>query len=203
MLGMYPGDPGDPGGDCAGVVADVGPSVDGDPALAVGQPVFGLAAGSLGSHVHASAKTIALMPANLTFEAAATMPTVFITVDTALNQLAAAGPTDRVLVHAAAGGVGLAAMQVIAAAGATPMATAGSPAKRALLHSLGVQHVLGSRDTEFAAELAELGGASVVLNSLTSAGMVAGSLAAMTVGGRFVEISKRDIWSPQRVAQGE
>jgi NADPH:quinone reductase-like Zn-dependent oxidoreductase len=203
VLGMYPGDPGAPGGDCAGVIMAAGPVVNGSAALAVGQPVFGLAAGSMGSHVRASARTVVPMPANLTFEAAATMPTVLITVDTALNQLAAAGPADRVLVHAAAGGVGLAAMQIIAAAGATPIATAGSPAKRALLHSLGVRRVLGSRDTVFAAELAQLGGASVVLNSLTSSGMVAGSLAALTAGGRFVEISKRDIWRAARVAQGE
>ena len=131
------------------------------------------------------------------------MPTVFVTVDTSIHQLAAATPADRVLVHAAAGGVGLAAMQVIARAGATAVATAGSPNKRALLRTLGARNVLGSRDTAFASELAELGGASVVLNSLTSAGMVAGSLAALSPGGRFVEISKRDIWSAARVAQGE
>jgi hypothetical protein len=62
--------------------------------------------------------------------------------------------------------------------------------------------VLGSRDTGFACEAAQLGGASVALNSLTSSGMVAGSLAALGAGGRFVEISKRDIWSAARVAQG-
>jgi len=111
-------------------------------------------------------------------------------------------PSDRVLVHAAAGGVGLAAIQVVQAEGGTVLATAGGTAKRSLLHSLGVQHVLGSRDTSFASEAAELGGADIVLNSLTSAGMVAGSLAAMNAGGRFVEISKRDIWSVARVAQG-
>lgn len=203
MLGMYPGDPGPPGGDCAGVVVASCPTVDGGPTLAVGQPVFGLAAGSLGSHVVASMKTVVPLPASLIFEEAATMPTVFITVDTAVNQLAAATPADRVLVHAAAGGVGLAAMQVIHAAGATAVTTAGSSNKRALLRSLGVAHVGSSRDTSFVSELAEVGGASVVLNSLTSSGMVAGSLAALSAGGRFVEISKRDIWSPARVAQGE
>ena len=131
------------------------------------------------------------------------MPTVFTTVVTALLRLAAISPADRVLVHAAAGGVGLAALQVIAAAGATALTTAGSADKRALLRTLGTHAVLGSRDTAFAAELAQLGGADVALNSLTSAGMVAGSLAALRRGGRFVEISKRDIWSAARVAQGE
>ncbi len=202
VLGMYPGDPGAPGGDCAGIVLASWPVID-SPALPVGTAVFGLAAGSLGSHVRASAQTVVPMPANLGFEEAATMPTVFVTVDVALHRCAAAQPGERVLVHAAAGGVGLAAVQLIQAMGAVPLATAGSPAKRSLLHSLGVGHVLGSRDTTFAAEAAQLGGAGVVLNSLTSAGMVAGSLAALSPSGRFVEISKRDIWSAARVAQGE
>ena len=92
---------------------------------------------------------------------------------------------------------------MLQAKGATVVATAGGSAKRSLLHSLGVQHVLSSRETGFASEAAQLGGVDVVLNSLTSAGMVAGSLAALNAGGRFVEISKRDIWSAGRVAQGE
>jgi NADPH:quinone reductase-like Zn-dependent oxidoreductase len=143
------------------------------------------------------------MPTNLGFEEAATTPTVCITVDCAFRQSAAVQPGDRVLVHAAAGGVGLAAMQLIEAMGAVTVATAGSPNKRALVRSLGAQQVLGSRDTSFVSEAAEVGGVSVVLNSLTSSGMVAGSLAALSAGGRFVEISKRDIWSAARVAQGK
>jgi len=121
----------------------------------------------------------------------------------ALERAAGMTSADRVLVHAAAGGVGLAAIQVAQAKGAVAVATAGGTAKRSLLHGLGVQHVLGSRDTSFVSEAAQLGGATVVLNSLTSSGMVAGSLAALGAGGRFVEISKRDIWSVARVAQGK
>jgi NADPH:quinone reductase-like Zn-dependent oxidoreductase len=204
VLGMYPGDPGPPGGDCAGVVVEAGPSEDGHPVLQVGQAVFGLAAGSLGSHVVASAKTVVPLPALLSFEEAATMPTVFITVDAALIQAANMQPTSRVLVHAAAGGVGLAAMQLVAATGAVPLATAGSAVKRSLLSSLGVQHLASSRDLTFVETFAELGGgADIVLNTLTSPGMVAGSLATLSQGGRFVEISKRDIWSAARIAQGD
>ena len=197
---MYPGDPGPPGADSSGVVLDVGSGVT---ALKPGDAVFGLAAGSLGSHVHTPAATLAPMPSNLTFEGAATAPTVFITVDTAFRHAAAVRPGERVLVHAAAGGVGLAAIQVVESLQGTTIATAGSPNKRALVRQLGVREVLGSRDTVFASEAGELGGADVVLNSLTSSGMVAGSLAALSSGGRFVEISKRDIWSAARVAQGE
>ena len=82
------------------------------------------------------------------------MPTVFITVDTALHHIAAISPACRVLVHAAAGGVGLAAMQVIAASGAVPVTTAGSSNKRALLRALGSHQVASSRDTVFVEELA-------------------------------------------------
>jgi acyl carrier protein len=141
------------------------------------------------------------MPPSLSFQEAATVPTVFITVHMALGPAGACRPGKRVLVHAAAGGVGLAAIQVAQAAGGAVIATAGGPGKRSLLHSLGVESVVGSRDTQFASDVAQLGGADVVLNSLTSSGMVAGSLAGLRRGGRFVEISKRDIWSPARLAQ--
>ena len=198
VLGMYPGDPGPPGADCAGVITAIGAGVTN---LQPGMAVFGLAGGSLGSHVQASAQTLVLMPASLSFEQAATTPTVFLTVDTAFNAAAACRPGDRVLIHAAAGGVGLAALQQAALLGCSVHATAGSPAKRMLLRSLGVQHVLNSRDTSSGTELAHTGGVDVVLNSLTSPGMVAGSVAGVRPGGRFVEISKWDIWSPARLAQ--
>lgn len=202
VLGMYPGDPGAPGGDCAGVVVQAGPLESGQLQLALGQAVFGLAAGCLGSHVHASAKTVVPLPSCLSFEAAATMPTVFVTVHTALQQAAMMQQEERVLVHAAAGGVGLAAVQVIQSVGAVAVATAGSTVKRALLRSLGVQHLGSSRDTVFGDDFVKHGCADVVLNTLTSSGMVAGSLALLSSGGRFVEISKRDIWSGARMAQG-
>ena len=198
VLGMYPGDPGPPGADCAGVVTATGPGVT---KLRPGIAVFGLAGGSLGSHVQAAAQTLVPMPANLSFEQAATTPTVFLTVDTAFNAATACRPGDRVLVHAAAGGIGLAALQEATMLGCSVHATAGSSAKRMMLRSLGIHHVVNSRDTSSATELARVGGVDVVLNSLTSPGMVAGSAAGVRLGGRFVEISKRDIWSPARLAQ--
>jgi acyl transferase domain-containing protein/acyl carrier protein len=203
VLGMYPGDPGPPGGDCAGVVVQAAP----DCGLTVGQRVFGLAAGSLGSHVIASAKTVVALPTELSFEKAATMPTVFVTVDAALHRAANMRPGERVLVHAAAGGVGLAAVQAIHAAGAEVLATAGSVYKRTLLRTLGVQHLASSRDLDFVDTLLqsssgkELLLTDVALNTLTSPGFVAASIASLQLGGRFVEISKRDIWSSARVAQ--
>jgi NADPH:quinone reductase-like Zn-dependent oxidoreductase len=191
VLGMYPGDPGAPGSDFSGVV------VSGHMA---GSSVFGLSTGALASHVVASVQTVAPMPATVSFEAAATMPTVFTTADAALRQLAGLSAGEVVLVHGAAGGVGLAAVQAAAAAGAAVYGTAGSSAKRHLLRTLGCRVAVGSRDTSFVSEVALAGGVDVVLNSLTSPGMVGGSLAVLKQGGRFVEIGKRDIWAPAEVA---
>jgi NADPH:quinone reductase-like Zn-dependent oxidoreductase len=198
---MYPGDPGDPGGDCSGVVIAAGEPSSGG--VQPGDAVFGLATGSLGSHVVASALTLVPVPANVSAEAAATMPTVFITVDAALSQVAALRPGERLLLPAAAGGVGLAGIQLAQALGAEALATAGSPAKRSLLRSLGVGAVASSRGLGCFGDLALAtggAGADVVLNSLTSPGMVGGALALLRRGGRLVEIGKRDVWSGAAVA---
>ena len=198
VLGMYPGDPGPPGADCAGVVVATGAGVT---HLTPGMAVFGLAPGSLASHVHVSASCVVPMPAQLNHTEAATIPTVYITAHTAFRQASIVKPGDRVLVHAAAGGVGLAAVQVLAEAQAEVFATAGGPGKRSLLRKLRIAHVMDSRSSSMASDVAIMGGVEVVLNSLTSPGMVAGSVAGVKLGGRFVEISKRDIWSPARLAQ--
>jgi NADPH:quinone reductase-like Zn-dependent oxidoreductase/3-oxoacyl-(acyl-carrier-protein) synthase len=195
VLGMYPGDPGAPGGDCAGVVLAAGPGVS----LQPGAAVFGLAVGSLGTAVVCNAGTLVAQPPNLSAEQAATMPTVFITAHMTLHAAAGVGEGDTVLLTAGAGGVGLAAGQVLSGVGARVVATAGSPSKRALLRGAGVEVVVGSRDSGFTGPLALLGGCDMVLNSLTSPGMVGGGLAVLKRGGRWVEIGKRDIWSAAAV----
>jgi NADPH:quinone reductase-like Zn-dependent oxidoreductase len=94
-------------------------------------------------------------------------------------------------------------LDVSRGAGVRAVGTAGGAQKRALLRRLGVVATASSRGTGFtlAAALATGGaGCGLVLNSLTSAGMVAASLASLGAGGRLVEISKRDIWSVQRAA---
>ena len=199
VLGMYPGEPGPPGADCAGVVMAVGPARN-PTGLTVGDAVFGIAPGSLGSCVVTSSSNLVPMPSHLGFHEAASVPTVMVTGQVALMQAGQVSAGDTVLVHAAAGGVGLAAIQLLHSLGAVVIATAGSAQKRAVLHELGVKHVVSSRHTQFVSEVAQLGGVDVVLNSLTSSGMVAASLAVLKIGGRFIEISKRDIWAQQLVA---
>lgn len=203
MLGMYPGDPGAPGGDVAGVVMAVGPGVAGH---SVGDLVFGHAPGCLGTAVVCSHHTVVRAPPEMPADAASTVPTVFLTADAALVAAAAVRPGQCVLIHAATGGLGLATVQMAAALGAEPLGTAGSSGKRSFLRGYwrsGARAALNSRATDFASDLAAVApeGVDMVLNSLTSPGMLAASLAVLRPGGAFVEVGKRDIWSAARVAQ--
>ena len=87
-------------------------------------------------------------------EEAATVPMTFITAQYALHHLGHMRSGDRVLIHAGAGGVGMAAIQLAQQAGAEIFATAGSEEKRALLKKLGVRHVMDSRTLDFADQIA-------------------------------------------------
>ena len=200
-LDMYPGDPGDPGGDCSGVVVEVGPGcVEAGCELRAGDAVFGLAAGCLATHVVTPWSTMVRMPACVSFEAAAACPTVFSTVDLALDRAAGVRSWDRVLLHAVAGGVGLAAVESLSGRGVEIVGTAGSASKRAWTRrARGVSTVLSSRGVGFTDALG-LAPATVVLNSLTSPGMVRASMAGVGAGGRVVEIGKRDVFSAAAVA---
>ena len=201
VLGMYPGDPGPPGSDVAGMVTAASPGI---PHL-VGDLVFGLAAGCLGTAALGMHQTVVPVPPTVAPEAACTIPTVFLTADACFNAATLVRPGQRVLIHAATGGLGLAAVQVATAMGGVPLGTAGSTSKRTFLRSYwsGVHTALNSRNTDFATDLAQLcfDGVDVVLNSLTSPGMLAASLAVLRPGGAFIEVGKRNIWAAARMAQ--
>ena len=184
--------------ECAGTVTAVGPDVT---AFAPGDRVMAFAPASLGTHTVTAAHAVMRMPAELDFAAAATVPVAFLTVAYALGHLARVGAGETVLVHGGAGGVGLAAIQYAKARGATVFATAGSPAKRALLRSLGVDAVLDSRSIAFADEVMRLTdghGVDVVLNSLSGEAMRR-SLALVRPFGRFLELGKRDFYENSAV----
>jgi acyl transferase domain-containing protein/acyl carrier protein len=194
-LGIYPGYEGGLGTlglECAGRISSVGDGVE----LAVGEDVLAIALDSLASHVVADARMVVRKPARFGFDEAATIPIVFATAYYGLHHLARLQPGERVLIHAAAGGVGLAALQIAQRAGAEVFATAGSPEKRELIRSLGVRHVMDSRSLAFADEVREATGGEgvdVVLNSL--AGEAIGrSMEVLRPFGRFLEIGKRDIY---------
>src|SRR5207249_5294049 len=138
----------------------------------VGDDVVAFASGSFASHVTTAAAVVMRKPAHLTFEEVVTIPTAFMTAHYALRHLARIQAGERVLIHAAAGGVGLAALQIAHHAGAEVFATAGSAEKRELLQRLGVHHVMDSRSLGFADEIRALTaghGVDIVLNSLAGA----------------------------------
>jgi acyl transferase domain-containing protein/acyl carrier protein len=199
VLGLYPGDPGPIGGDFAGVVTQLGSGVSG---LEVGQRVYGFMQGAFASRFNVPAQLLAPIPDGVDAVAAATIPAAALTARLAFDW-AQVQPGDRVLIHAASGGVGLAAIQMAQQHGATVFATA-STYKRATLRKLGVKYVYDSRTTDFADQiLADTNGAGVdvVLNSLTNEGFVEATVRATAQNGRFAEIAKRDIWTPAQMAE--
>jgi acyl transferase domain-containing protein/acyl carrier protein len=199
VLGLYPGDPGPIGGDFAGVVTQLG---DGVTRVEVGRRVYGFMQGAFSSRFNVPAQLLAPIPDGVDAVAAATIPAAALTARLAFDW-AQLKPGDRVLIHAASGGVGLAAIQMAQQHGATVFATA-STYKRATLRRLGVEYVYDSRSTDFADQiLADTDGAGVdvVLNSLTNEGFVEATVRATAKNGRFAEIAKRDIWTPEQMSE--
>ena len=189
---------GEIGRELVGRVLETGEEVDG---LATGDLVAGMGFGSFTPEIVTHAALVAPAPAGLSTAALATVPICFVTADLAFRT-ADLQAGERVLIHAGAGGVGLAAIQLAQAAGAEVLATA-SAAKQSFLRSLGVAHVFDSRETAFGDEILDATdgeGVHVVLNSLTSEGFIEASLACLDSGGRFVEIGKRGIWSEQEMS---
>ncbi len=182
----------------AGVVAAVGSDVE---TLRAGDRVCGVAARSFASHVVTKAEFVLEMPEDMDFAAAATLPVAYLTVHHSLDHLARLGPGETVLVHGAAGGVGLAAIQYANLVGASVIATAGTATKRDLLSLLGVDYVLDSRSLAFADQVMALTdgvGVDVVLNSLSGEAISRG-LELLRPHGRFVELGKRDIYANSRI----
>jgi NADPH:quinone reductase-like Zn-dependent oxidoreductase/NAD(P)-dependent dehydrogenase (short-subunit alcohol dehydrogenase family)/acyl carrier protein len=125
----------------------------------------------------------------------AALPVAFITALYCLRDVGRLQPGERVLLHSATGGVGLAAIQVARQIGAEIFATAGSEEKRDYLRSLGIQHVMDSRSLDFADRILERTdgqGVDVVLNFLTGEALEK-NLACLAPYGRLIEIGKRDI----------
>ncbi|HTF55442.1 MAG TPA: SDR family NAD(P)-dependent oxidoreductase [Pseudonocardia sp.] len=194
VLGMYPDEPAPLGLEGAGVVTEVGPGVEG---FALGDRVLGMFPAALGSSAVADARWLAPVPRDWSFTEAASVPVVFLTAFYALRDLAGLQAGDRVVVHAAAGGVGMAAVALARHWGAHVLATA-SPAKQPFLRELGIDpaDIASSRNAEFERMF---GCADVVLDSLAGE-LVDASLRLLRRGGRFIEMGKTDIRDPARIA---
>jgi NADPH:quinone reductase-like Zn-dependent oxidoreductase/acyl carrier protein len=199
-LRMYPDASTPLGAECAGEVVEVGTGVtDYRP----GDRVMGFAPGSMASEVIVPAAFLARVPDKMSLDEAAAVPVAYLTAHYALHRVAQLRAGERVLIHAGTGGVGMAAIQLAQRAGAEVFATAGSPAKRAILSEMGVRHVLDSRSLEFAAEVRKTTqgtGVDIVLNSLTGEFIKAG-FDVLAPGGRFVELGKRDLLSADAAAR--
>ncbi|MEM9660076.1 MAG: MDR/SDR family oxidoreductase, partial [Planctomycetota bacterium] len=195
-MGLYPGvtDKEPPLGiECCGVVTRVGDQVR---RFHPGDRVMGVAPHSLATHAVTGEFALVACPESLSDEQAAATPITFLTAHYALCHLARLSRGERVLIHAAAGGVGQAAIQIAQLAGAEIFATAGSAEKRKLLHSMGIEHVFSTRDLEFADEITRITGGEgvdVVLNSLPG-DAIDKSLGILAAYGRFLEIGKTDIY---------
>ncbi|WP_286250223.1 type I polyketide synthase [Streptomyces graminofaciens] len=189
-LGMYPG-PGRIGTEISGVVVESGPGVDD---LRPGDRVTGLVpGGAMGTLAVADHRTLVRIPEGWTFAEAATVPGAFVTAWQGLVDVAGLGPGDTVLVHAAAGGVGMAAVQIARHLGADVYATA-HPGKHATLRALGLDdsRIASSRDTAFERRFraaTDGRGVDVVLHSLSGA-LTDASLRLLAPGGRLVDLGR-------------
>ncbi|MEU0940450.1 SDR family NAD(P)-dependent oxidoreductase [Embleya sp. NPDC005971] len=189
------------GREAAGVVVEVGGAV---PDLAPGDRVMGILSAGFGPLAVTGHRYLARIPASWTFTQAASVPAAFLTAYYGLCDLGRVGAGDRVLIHAAAGGVGMAAVQIARQLGAEVFGTA-SPGKWGTLRELGLDdaHISSSRTLDFEKNfLAATDGRGVdlVLNSLARE-FVDASLRLMPGGGRFVDMGKTDIRHPEQVAE--
>ncbi|MFA1552044.1 polyketide synthase dehydratase domain-containing protein, partial [Actinomadura chokoriensis] len=198
-LGMVPGEE-VMGSEGAGVVTEVGPGVT---KLAPGDRVMGMMNAAFGPVTVTDHRLVVPMPQGWSFSQAASMPIAFLTAYYGLENLGGLQPGESVLVHAAAGGVGMAAVQLARHWGAEVFATA-SPAKWDAVRSLGLDdaHIASSRTLEFEKEFLNVTngqGMDVVLNSLAR-DFVEASLRSLSRGGRFIEMGKTDIRDGETVA---
>jgi phthiocerol/phenolphthiocerol synthesis type-I polyketide synthase C len=185
------------GMEVAGLVTRVGAAVSD---LNPSDAVIAFAPASFANRVRTRALAVARKPAHWSFAAAATVPTAFFTAYYALHELARLREGERVLIHGAAGGVGIAAIQLAKHLGAEIFATAGSDVKRDFVRLLGADHVFDSRSLGFADEVmrASGGGVDVVLNSLAG-DAIARNLRLLRPFGRMLELGKRDFYENSRI----
>ncbi|MEV6695500.1 SDR family NAD(P)-dependent oxidoreductase [Micromonospora sp. NPDC051196] len=175
------------GAEGAGVITEVGPEVTG---WQVGDRVLGAFPNAFAPLTIADARMITTIPDGWSYTEAASVPAAFLTACYALHDLAGVQPGENVLIHAATGGVGMAAVQLATHLGATVYATA-SPAKWPVLREMGIpeERIASSRSIDFAAAFPAM---DVVLGSL-SGELVDASIGLLKPGGRYREMGKTDI----------
>lgn len=202
VLGVYPTEASDSrllGDECAGVVTRVGENVT---ALAKGDRVATIGLGCFKTHMVLAQERLIPLPDSMDLDLAAASLTNYMTVYYALVLKADIQPGERVLVHSAAGGVGMAAIQIAKQKGAKVYATAGTGFKQTLLRALGADHVYDSRSLDFArGVMADTHGQGIdiVLNSLAGP-FIEKSMNLLRDYGRFLELGKRDIYDKTHIS---
>ena len=196
-MGVYPGlDGAAPviGGECVGHVTAIGEDVD---SVEIGQRVIAFGPGTFGTHLGTIADLVVPIPDTLPDYEAATFGVAYLTAWHSLCEVGRLAPGERVLIHSATGGVGMAALSIAKMVGARIYTTAGSDAKREMLSGLGVEYVGDSRSVDFADEILELTdghGVDVILNSLAGEAIQRG-VQILAPGGRFIELGKKDVFA--------
>ncbi len=199
-LGIIPA-PGNPfafGFECSGRIVACGDRVTD---FSVGNDVIAMGKSCFSRYVTLPAAFVAPKPNNVSIVEAATLPIAYLTAYYALIKMGRLGKGEKVLIHSATGGVGMAAVQIAKWVGAEIFATAGNPQKREYLQSLGIKHVMDSRSLNFADEVMTLTnneGVDVLLNSLAGEFIPKG-LSIMATNGRFLEIGIRDIYENSKL----
>jgi phthiocerol/phenolphthiocerol synthesis type-I polyketide synthase C len=194
-MGIYPGlDGAAPviGGECVGTVTAVGPDVD---SVEIGRRVIAFGPGTFGSYMTTLADLVVGVPDALPDGEAAAFGIAYLTAWHSLCEVGRLSAGERVLIHSATGGVGLAAVSIAKMIGARIYTTAGSDAKREMLSELGVEYVGNSRTVEFADEILDVTdgyGVDVILNSLPGEAIQRG-VQILAPGGRFIELGKKDV----------
>lgn len=182
----------------AGEVIALGADIKG---FSIGDKVLGLAPASFSSRVITKAHALMLLPNDWSFAAAASIPIAFLTACYSMHHLARLQPGERILIHGAAGGVGIAAIQLARHIGAEIYATAGSDEKRDFLALMGIKNIYDSRSLAFAGQIMEDThgeGVDVVLNCLAGEAINA-NLAIIKPFGRFLELGKRDFYANSKM----
>lgn len=198
VLDVYPGEAGPLGGECIGEITELGSDVKD---FNVGDVVMvPLTESCMSTQTVSEELLTCRVPKNLSINEASTIPVVYSTALHGLKNLAKLKKGERVLIHAGAGGVGLAAIYIAKHIGAEVFATA-SEKKRDYLRKIGVEHVFDSRSLDFAQQIRNVTGGEgvdVVLNSLAGE-FITTSMNLLNPNGRFIEIGKADIWTQDRV----
>jgi NADPH2:quinone reductase len=173
---------------CAGTIREVGPKVTD---RTVGQRVVVVVpSGSHAERVAAPARMSWVVPPGADLTAAACVPVAFGTAHEALFPLGQLTAGQKVLVHAGAGGVGLAAIQLAKAAGATVLTTASADDKLARLKDFGVDHGINYKSQELASAVAKAigsGGVDLIIDSVGGK-TLQDSVACLAYQGRIVNL---------------